>query len=413
MTLQNLVGSNINLVKSHNLQAILLTLLYERRLSRVQLAHKTSLSTTTITNLITELMEQGIVIEEGIQNNHDSRSVGRPRTNLRLTPEARFAIGVHIGSGLIEVAIVNLFGEIIKVMTLEHDLSSPAERTITQIVECVEQVISVSKTVPKKILGVGVGASTADSFQAGENLPALLRWWHDETVQEVFRSAIGLPIVLNNDVQAMVLGEAYFGLGRGSRLLAFVHGSAGVNAGFVLGGLPLQGNGADIGEIGHMVIKPEGGELCRCGRHGCLETLVSETVILRKAEQIIRSKPNGPLAQNYKQHPDLRPIERVFNAAREGDEDTRIMIENCSHFLGIALANLVNLLKPDLILLGGIFADGKDLFLPAAVESMSETVFYGASDRVNITATGFGRRAGVQGASALALLRFFYVPSLF
>src|SRR5512145_2940012 len=115
MPKQNFQGSNINLVKMHNLQVVLLSLLHESKLSRVQLAQKTNLSNTTITNLIAELIGQGIVseVEETELEPGELRPVGRPRTSIQLEPNARFVVGVHIGVGLFRVGISNIYDEML------------------------------------------------------------------------------------------------------------------------------------------------------------------------------------------------------------------------------------------------------------------------------------------------------------
>jgi len=406
------LGSNINLVKMHNMQAILLSMLDEKRLSRVQLAQKTSLSTTTITNLIAELIEQGIISEEGIQNQKERRSVGRPRTDLQLTPDARFAIGVHIGIGLFRVAIVNLFAEIVHGEMEDFELSSPAEEVIARIAARIEKMIAESALERPRILGVGVGASGLVNYQTGVNLLAPNLGWLNVPIQELLEATLQLPVIIDNNVRAMAVGEAFFGAGRGVDSLAFVYGRAGVGAGFVVGGKLFRGSNTGAGEIGHTIILPEGGEPCRCGKNGCLETLVSETVILRMAKEIAQKNPGGLLAQQLNQdqvsiHSPF-PIEHVFNAARKGDIETRRMIEGRACYLGIALANLVNILNPELIILGGMFAQGHDLILPVAARTMREMAFAGMGEKVRVQTTEFGWRAGVIGASALALLRFFY-----
>jgi glucokinase-like ROK family protein len=408
MAEQTFLGSNISLVKMHNLQAILLSLLHEKQLSRVQLAQKTSLSNTTITNLIAEMMDQGIVTEEGTQFTHEPRSVGRPRTALRLVPEARFAVGVHIGIGLFRVAVVNLFAEPLCGNIVDFDPETPAEEVLDQISSHIERTIAESQVDRGKILGVGVGASGLVNFQTGVNLVAPNLGWRDVPIRNLLEEALTLPVIVDNNVRAMALGEAFFGAGRGVDSLSFVYGRTGVGAGFVFGGNVFRGSNTGAGEIGHTIIIPEGGEACRCGKRGCLETLVSETVILREAKEIARRNPTGVLARHMKQASDMHMIEQVFNAARQGDLETRQMIETRACYLGIALANLVNLLNPELILLGGMFAQGYDLILPVAAQTMRETAFAGLGEKVRVQTTSFGWRAGVIGASALALQRYFY-----
>jgi len=208
----------------------------------------------------------------------------------------------------------------------------------------------------------------------------------------------------------MAIGETYFGAGRGVDSLAFVYGRTGVGAGLIFKGQVFRGSTKGAGEIGHTVILLRGGELCRCGNRGCLETLISEEAILRQADQIARLYPQGVLAQTLSDENDISPIERVFRAARAGDETVRAMLEDRASYLGVALAGVVNLFNPELILLGGIFSRGQDFFLKPVIETVSQLSFGGMGKRVRIEATSFGWKAGVLGASALALMTFFYQP---
>ncbi len=410
MSEYNFLGSNINLVKAHNLQAILLSLLHESSISRVQLAHKTNLSTTTITNLVTELLDQGIVSEESSPAKDEPRPVGRPRTGLRLIPDARYALGVHIGIGLFRVAIANLCAELIESQIEQFDLATPPDQVLDRMTDCIEQVITRSGIDRQRILGVGVGASGLVNYQTGVNILAPNLGWREVHIREKLQASLGLPVEVDNNVRAMALGEAYFGLGRGVDSLAFVYGRTGVGAGFVFGGQVFRGSSTGAGEIGHTIMMPQNGAPCRCGQSGCLETLVSESVILHQAQAIIDRQPDGLLADCFTRHNNLSPIERVFTAARRGDPSVCKMIEEVACYLGMALANLVNVLNPELILLGGMFAQGQDLFLPVATRTMHQMAFAGMGEKVRLQTTSFGWRAGVIGAAALALMRFFYQP---
>jgi glucokinase-like ROK family protein len=403
------VGSNINLVKAHNQQAVLLNLLYERRLSRIQLAKITSLSTTTITNLVAELLDQGIVAEEGTQNSDGQRRVGRPRTALRLVPDARLAVGVHIGIGLLRVAVANLCAEIIHNNIELFSLDSPPNQVLDQVSTLVQNIIDQSGVDRKRIVGVGVGASGLVNYQTGVNVLAPNLGWRSVPIKQHLETALNYPVIVDNNVRAMAAGEALFGLGRGRDSLAFVYGRVGVGAGFVFGDQVFRGSNTGAGEIGHMIMLPKGGEICRCGKRGCLETLVSEPVIIKQAKILAQKKPDSLLASYLNnEREDNRPIERVFAAARQGDTATREMIKERACYLGIALANLVNILNPEMILLGGMFAQGQDLILPIAADKMRETAFAGMGEKVRVQTTGFGWSAGVIGATSLALKRFFY-----
>jgi len=232
--------------------------------------------------------------------------------------------------------------------------------------------------------------------------------WQNVNIQEILQNKLSLSVHVDNNVRAMAIGEAFFGAGRGVNVLAFVYGRIGVGAGFVVNGQVFRGSGAGAGEIGHTIMVPEGGQPCRCGQKGCLETLVTEPVIVRQANEIAQQHPDSLLAQYLAQDDDTPHIDRLFAAAREGDQITKNMIESQIHYLGIALANLVNILNPEMILLGGVFAQGDDLIRPVASQVMRETAFSSLGEDVIVKPTSFGWRAGVIGAAALALINLFY-----
>jgi glucokinase-like ROK family protein len=403
-------GSNINSLKAHNLQTILMTFLHEKSLSRAGIAKRTSLSSATVTNLIKELIDQGLITEEESEPEEASgkRRVGRPRTMLRLAPQARYAIGVHIGVGLFRVALTDLYAEIIDNRIVEYDPKSPASQILDLISAEIKGLIADNHVDQDKILGIGVGASGLVNHQTGVNVMAPRLGWKEVNIQDVLEVETGHPVRVDNNVRAMAVGEAFFGAGRDVNVMAFVYGRIGVGAGLVVNGQVYRGERASAGEIGHTVMIPEGGDLCECGNRGCLETLISEPVLIKNSKKLAEQHPKSILAQHLDQENGREPIEKIFAAAREGDELTQKMIAEQIRYLGLALANLVNILNPEMILLGGMFAQGEDLILPIAQKVMQETAFCGIGDKVDLRPTTFGWRAGVIGAASIALSDFFY-----
>jgi len=401
-------GSNINLIKAHNMRAILIRLLYDGPVSRVELAEKTSLSSTTITNLVGELLDLRIVSEERVETSDRPRRVGRPRRMLRLIPSARYAVGIHIGIGTYRIAITNLFADMVSNKISTFDINVPAEDVLADIAQKVNEAIAESSVDRSRIIGVGIGASGLVNYKDGVNVHAPRLGWRNVPILKQMQNHLALPIRVDNNVRAMALGEAYFGAGRGVAVLAFVYGRIGVGAGFVINGQLYHGGSAGAGEIGHTIMLTQGGELCTCGNEGCLETLLSEPGWVRKARNIAEQNPNSILAKTLSDESEIKTIERVFKAARDGDTLARQMIEESAYYLGIALSNLVNVLNPELILLGGLFSQGDDLILPVAEKIMRETAFAGLGEKVHLKPTSFGWRAGVIGASALALMTYFY-----
>ncbi len=416
------MGSKASDVKSHNLSAVLHTLLRERYVSRVRLASLTGLSTTTITNLISELLEHGLVSEEGMEKLDRQRGVGRPRMALRLVSEARHAIGVHIGIGSLRVAVADLRANLLVCLSQAHALDRSPTEVLNKVVAMIDEALDRSGVNSQSILGIGVGASGLVNPHTGINVLAPNLGWRDIPIREWIVERLGLPVCVDNNVRAMALGEAMFGVGQDVRALAFVYSRIGVGAGFVVNGQLYRGAGAGAGEIGHTTIIPDGGETCRCGNTGCLETLVSEPVIVHLAEALAAQDEDGILATYLQEEATkasatkasatkpsaTKPIERIFAAARAGDAATRTMLEERARYLGLALANLVNTFNPELIVLGGILAQGHDLLSPVAEATMRRRSFANLGEQVGLQTTSFGWQAGAVGAAALALDAFFY-----
>ncbi len=412
--MKDFLGSNIINVKAHNMQAVLLSLLTsvdsegEQPLSRSQLARKTHLSSTTITNLVAELIEQGIVAEEKNVPGDKQRPVGRPRTGLYLVPDARYVIGVHIGVGLYRIAVMHLRAEIVCSKLVNFAINTPSEDVLVGMCEDIHELMTNCEVDRRLILGIGVGASGLVDYLKGVNILAPNLGWHHVPIRDYLESHLGLPVVVENNVRSMALGEAYFGWGREAQSLAFVYGRTGVGAGFVINHQLFRGSSTGAGEIGHMILVSENGELCRCGNRGCLETLVSEAVIIRRAQEITKTEPNGILAQLAANPGERSFVECIFQAARQGDLAVLQLLKEIGHYLGIALANVVNIFNPELIILGGLFAQAEDLLLPVVRETLNRLAFAGLGEKVKLVTTSFSWRAGVTGAAALALLAFFY-----
>lgn len=379
-------------------------------MSRAGLAKRTSLSSATVTNLVNELIEEGVVteIKPTASVTTGKRSVGRPQKMLQLIPHARYAIGVHIGIGLFRVAITDLFAEIIDNRIVEFEQKTPALDVLEQIASEVEGLIADTAIQRQRILGVGVGASGLVHYDKGLNVLAPRLGWHNIYIRKILAERLGLAVQVDNNVRAMAIGEAFFGASKGVNVFAFVYGRTGVGAGFVVDGQVFRGSGAGAGEIGHTIIISENGQPCRCGQTGCLETLVTEPVIVRRAYELIQKHPESILAKKLAVEDSVAPINKIFEAAREGDSLAQTMIADQIQYLGIALANLVNILNPEKIILGGVFAQGDDLIRPVASRVMRATAFSGLGDDVIVEPTSFGWRAGVIGAAALALMEFFY-----
>ena len=256
--------------------------------------------------------------------------------------------------------------------------------------------VGTQKLNGQRLIGMGVGASGLVDVHAGVNLIAPNLKWHDVPIPKLLSEHCGLPVAVDNNVRCMALSESMYGAGQETRALAFVYARIGVGAGLVVDGRLYHGAGYGAGEIGHWVVSgPYGNDM---PQPLTLEDLISEREIVKRAERLDPT----PLAGAS------RPIQAVFQAAREGHERFGQLLDEVAYFTGVALANLVDVLNPELILLGGLLEEGYDLLQQPIADTMRGFAFAGLGKQVEILPATFGPNCGEVGAAVLAFDEFFY-----
>jgi predicted NBD/HSP70 family sugar kinase len=399
-------GINSSEIKQHNLSAILITLLHNDNVSRSHLAQLIGVSTATITNLVAELVGQGFILEKGLIKSNGQPNVGRPQKALKLISNARYALGVHIDVGRVYVALTNMRGQLLQSHSFEHSITTPWQQVMNQVVDLIRDTVSRQNITDADIVGVGVAASGLVDPETGVNVIAPNLNWYDVPICDYLSDRLSMPMVVENNVRAMVLGEALLGSGRDANTMAFVYARVGVGAGLAVNGRIFRGSGAGAGEIGHtLLVREQNQDGQRVLRS--LESLVSEPAILRIARRMADEQPKGILAKHIA---GGLTIDAIFNAVRAGDDSAIELMDDCAFYTGIALANLVNIFNPELIVLGGLFTQEKNLLLPMIKQVVRENAFANLGESVRIQTAFFENDAGMIGAAALALDRFLYRP---
>ncbi|MCA9881766.1 MAG: ROK family protein [Anaerolineae bacterium] len=387
-------GQNALSVKSHNFSIILFNLLLHGTLSRSKLTHITGLSATTITNIINELMAGGIVEESSDTILSASESgLGRPRTALQLSPDSRFVVGIHLGVGRAEIAITNLKAEIRAETTIRFDRDEAPSTVLNAIAAQVP--VLMQDFDRDRFLGVGVGALGLVDPETGINIVAPNLHWHDLPIGEMLASQLNMPVSVNNNVRLMALGQAMFGIGKEANSLAYIQVREGIGAGLIINRQLYHGNLNTAGELGHTRLIVENGKQCSCGNIGCLETVAAVPYIVDEARAFLSPAPADLSFQD------------VLEAATH-NQDVQSLLEQSARYLGIALANLINLISPELIILGGIYANSPDSMLTFVEEEIRRGVFADLGDHIQLRTIASSSKAGLVGAAALALDKNFY-----
>lgn len=379
-----------DLAKQHNKRLILKTIYDEEPLSRADIARSTKLTRTTVSNVVSELMEEGLVQESG----QAPSGGGKPPTLLQMIPDARNVIGVDLSGEELRGTVYDLRGEALHQLTMPL-LAETGQDVLEDLYQLLEQLADKAAA---PLLGIGIGTPGLVNAQEGIIHVAVHLNWEDVPLRQLLEERFQLPVYVVNDSQAAALAQHTFDNEAAVNDIAVVKVGRGISAGIILNGqLHHGGNNSGASEIGHVRVV-EGGELCACGHFGCLETVAGNKAVLRWANMIAQTNPQATL-------PADQPltIEEVIQAYHAGDQTLKPVIEQVGRYLGISVVNLVTILNiPQIVLAGDIARFGEDLLPPLQQEITSRTLpAIAAKTKVRLSA--LGSDIVMQGAAALLL----------
>ncbi|MDN5293590.1 MAG: glucokinase [Eubacteriales bacterium] len=307
----------------------------------------------------------------------------------------KFVIGLDLGGTNIKGALLDMDGhtrEKIRISTLAEQ---GAEKVVDRMAGVVEDLIQWGNLDKSQILGVGVGVPGQLDYRAGKVKFAPNLHWRDFPLREELVRRLGVPVFLENDGNVAALGEKWAGAAREARNVLAITIGTGIGGGILVDGRIYRGSGGSAAEVGHMIMD-ENGPLCNCGRRGCLETLTAAPAILRQAREAIAAGRKTSLAAQKE-----LDAKDVFIAAERGDLVAREIIERVSHYLGLAIANLINVLNPDMVVIGGGVARAGDILINPIREKALAHSLEAAAEVVRIVPAHLGNDAGCIGAGAL------------
>lgn len=396
------------LIRAINKRRVLRLIRSSGPLSRADAAEQTGLTRPTISAVVAELLAEGWIQEVGTGES----SGGRPPILLQFNPKARWVIGAELGAGHVRAILTDLNGTVAHRIKYRVESSDPMvelgrlERAVRELLDVV-----AAQPVPVPVAGLGLGITGMVDHKAGvwqysphfdvENLP----------VGDILQERLNLPVRVENDARAMAWGEHYFGVGRGVQNLAFIRVGVGIGAGIIIGGRLYRGAHGGAGEIGHTIVDDEGSR-CRCGSYGCLETRASATAIARRAVRRIRMGQSSMIPDLVDGNLDAVIATTVIQAARAGDRLALETLVEAGRYLGLAIGNLVNLLNPSLVIVGGGTSSAGNLLLEPLREVALARTLPALRNQVQILLTPLGEDACPMGGAALVIEELFQIPSV-
>lgn len=365
--------------------------------SRVEIARRMGLTRAAVTSIVNDLMQTGIIREAGGIHVHS----GRPPVVLEINPTRGFVVGIDFGATHLTILVADLGAHILEEAEIPININDGPQACIDQADHLLNKLLEKAGRELTDINAIGVGVPGPIVSDAGMVLaPPIMPGWDRFPIRDTLVKMWGCPVSLSNDSELGALGEWAAGAGRGEQNLAYIKIGTGIGAGLLLEGQIYRGVTGSAGEIGHLTIE-ENGPLCACGNHGCLEAIAGGRAIAQQAREIAQKDQRTELA-------NIKPIESitardVASAARLGDLAAQQILNRAGTYVGIAIAGVVNMFNPGMVIIGGGVAQSGDILLEPIRLAVQRRSLPAATRAVRITTAMLGRRSSSMGAIIQAL----------
>lgn len=382
----DLIGQRSETVRRANLSTILRELHLAGPLSRSDLVAHSGLTRTGIKSLTAELAAAGLVWEERAS---PDGSPGRPSAVVSPNPTAAAVLGLEVAVDSIAAAVVGLGGTVHQLTRIDRPPGhSSIEETVADLVE-LARTVRIQSALPDAIVGVGVAVVGTTRRSDGFVSFAPNLGWHDVSLGRRLAAALGVhePIAVANDADLGVLAEHRRGAALGANHVLLIWGEVGVGGGLIVDGRPLTGAAGYGGEVGHIPVNPNG-RPCQCGSFGCWETEIGEGALLLRAG---RSADGG-----------RGEVELVLADAAAGSPAALTALDDVGRWLGFGIAGLVNVLNPQLVVLGGLFGRIYQYAAQAMLTEIEQRALPASRSMVRVVPATLGINAPLLGAAELA-----------
>jgi len=394
-------------VRKHNTATVMDVLRHHAPLSRAELATRIGLNRSTVSSIIYDLLQQGLICETELQ----TARMGRPGMLLTLNPQGGGAIGVEIGVDFISILLCDFLAQVLWRERIATTLGDTQDVILERAAALISRALTIAATHHLRLMGIGVGLPGLVDLNEGKLIVAPNLRWRDVPLRALWSQRFGLPIFVENEANAAALGEYYFGVARDVKNFLYLSAGVGLGGGIILNGQLFRGSHGYAGEIGHMTLYPNGIR-CGCGKIGCWETVVGPRALIRRvqhdvengASSLVQTLVSGDLA--------AITVATIVEAANAGDATALAALADVAHHLGVGIANLVNIFNPSLVVLGGALNTASRFLLPTIETAFKENVLGPAQNDLRIAPSAHGADACVIGAVTLVLDEILRTPDL-
>jgi len=394
------VGTNLPKVGQYNRAVVLDQIQLADGTSRVEIAEQTGLTPQTVSGIVRRLIDEGIVREDGAR----SSSGGKPRTVLRINPDAGRAVGLHFDPVELACVVVDLLGRPLVTARRPTPADVDPAKVTAAMAGLVDEVLAAAGVGRDQVLGVGLATPGPIDQSLGEVIsPPQLSDWTRVPLKQMVADATGLPVTLDNDATAAAIGERWAGAGRGVANFAYFFLGTGVGGGLVLGHQVHRGGSMNAAEFGHTSIT-ESGPACYCGNRGCLESLINPAALVADAHRLLAAGGESALTAAFRRRPSTVDHGALCRAAAAGDALAAGVIGRAAERLAAVVVNVVNIVDVELVILGGHgIRHVEEHFRRAVVSALGERAIARRIRRVEVALSPLGDDAAVVGGAALVL----------
>ncbi|WP_264737810.1 ROK family transcriptional regulator [Cytobacillus firmus] len=320
------------LMKRQNKNLVLDILKTKSPISRIDIAKMTGMSPTSITRIVNELQLQGYVREtEAVAS-----GVGRKATLLEVCGDVLYTIGIEIDKSRLKVGIVNYVGEMVSIHKNIRNESESYIETLHKINAIIRKIMEENQIPANKIIGLAVGLPGYIDYKNGIVKVSDQLKWKDASLAEDLQKLTSFNVIVDNELKMKIVAESFTGKAKDSQNSILVGIGSGIGSSIILNGEIYRGETNNAGEIGHTVIDPTG-NVCNCGKIGCLATYISEGAILADSRKV----------------KDISSIEDVFQSYRDREPWALNIMDRASTYIALAISNLLCLYNPEVIILSG------------------------------------------------------------
>lgn len=372
-------------IKKHNKSMVLNIIRDKGSISRASIARLTSMSPTSISRIVSELSEIGLVHE----TEPYSEGVGRKATLLSIYPDSIATIGVYLNRDIIRLGVVNFIGHIILEKEIQNDVSTHSvENVSAKLSDEINNLIKELGINPPKIIGIGIGMPGIIDTKDGKIVFSAQLGWKNVDFLKFIKEKIDLKIIIDNNVKLKALAETLYGAAKNSQRSAMISIGSGVGSALVIDGQILRGKINSAGEVGHTIVDPDG-MLCECGRRGCLQTYIAESALINEANKVHR----------------VNNIREIFECAADGDNWAVNLLERAANYIAIAINNVACMYSPDTIILSGRLIEKYPMMIEL-IESKRSLIWEPFKDTFNLVYSELKNESTIIGAATLALNTF-------